>query len=76
MRIFSQMRPLVVSGLKIRSKKWTEGYYIYKYEEKLIDSLGNNFYYSWEDFFNLHQEVLNNAGPIWELYEEVGFNNL
>jgi hypothetical protein len=34
------------------------------------------FYYSWEDFIRLHQEVLNNSGPIWEIYEEVEFENL
>jgi hypothetical protein len=41
-----------------------------------MDSMGNEFYYSWEEFIRLHQEILNNAGPVWEIYEEVGFNNL
>jgi hypothetical protein len=41
-----------------------------------MDSLGNLFYYSWEDFIKLHQHILNNAGPVWEIYEEVEFDNL
>lgn len=69
-------RPLIALGLKIRSRKWPEDYYIYRDEEKLKDSMGNEFHHSWEEFISLHQDVLNNAGPIWEIYEEVGFNNL
>jgi hypothetical protein len=69
-------RPLISSKLKIRSRKWPEDYYIYRDQEKLMDSMGNEFYYSWEEFIRLHQDILNNAGPIWEIYEEVEFNNL
>lgn len=69
-------RPLVSLGLNIRSRKWPEDYYIYRKNEKIIDSMGNEFYHSWEEFIRLHQHILNNAGPIWEIYEEVGFNNL
>ena len=77
MKLFSQMsRPLVSLGLKIRSRRWPEDYYIYRDEEKSIDSLGNEFFHSWEELFKNHQHILNNAGPIWEIYEEVGFNNL
>jgi len=77
MKLFSQMsRPLIVLGLKVRSRKWPEDYFIYRSDEKLMDSMGNEFYHSWEEFFKLNQEILNNAGPIWEIYEEVGFNNL
>jgi hypothetical protein len=60
----------------VRSRKWPEDYYIYRKDEKLMDSNENEFYYSWEEFIRLQQEVLNNGGPIWEIYEEVGFNNL
>jgi hypothetical protein len=67
---------LVALKLNVRSQKWPEDYYIYREEEKLMDSMGNEFYYSWEEFIRLHQEILNNAGPVWEIYEEVGFNNL
>jgi hypothetical protein len=77
MKLFCQItRPLIDLNLKVRSKRWSEAYYIYRDEEKLMDSMGNLFHYSWEDFIRLHQEVLNNAGPIWEIYEEVEFDNL
>ena len=77
MKLFSQItRPLIALKLNVRSQKWPEDYYIYREEEKLMDSMGNEFYYSWEEFIRLHQEILNNAGPVWEIYEEVGFNNL
>ena len=77
MKLFSQMcRPLISLKLKIRSRKWPEDYYIYRDQEKLMDSMGNEFYYSWDEFIRLHQDILNNAGPIWEIYEEVEFNNL
>ena len=77
MKLFSQItRPLISMGLKTRSRKWPEDYYIYRHEEKFLDSMGNEFYYNWEEFIRLHQHILNNAGPIWEIYEEVEFNNL
>ena len=77
MRPFSDMiRPLISVGLKIRYKRWPEAYYIYRDEEKLMDSTGNLFYYSWEDFIKLHAHILDNAGPVWEIYEEVEFDNL
>ena len=77
MKLFSQItRPLISLGLKTRSRKWPEDYYIYRVEEKLMDSMGNEFYYNWEEFIRLHQHILNNAGPVWEIYEEVEFNNL
>lgn len=77
MKLFSQItRPLISLGLKTRSRKWPEDYYIYRKEEKLMDSMGNEFYYNWEEFIRLHQHILNNAGPVWEIYEEVEFNNL
>ena len=77
MKLFSQIiRPLIDLNLKVRSRRWSEAYYIYRDEEKLMDSLGNLFYYSWEDFIRLHQHILNNAGPVWEIYEEVEFDNL
>ena len=69
-------RPLIALGLKVRSRNWPEDYYIYRDNEKLMDSMGNEFYFSWEEFFIRHQEILTNAGPVWEIYEEVGFNNL
>ena len=77
MKLFSQIcRPLISLGLKVRLRKWPEDYYIYRSEEKLMDSMGNEFYYSWEEFIRLHQHILNNAGPYWEIYEEVEYNNL
>ena len=77
MKLFSQMtRPLISLGLKIRYKRWPEAYYIYRDEEKLIDSTGNLFHYSWEDFIKLHAHILDNAGPVWEIYEEVEYDNL
>ena len=77
MKLFSQMsRPLIALNLKVRSRNWPEDYYIYRDEEKLMDSMGNEFYHSWEEFFINQQDILNNAGPVWEIYEEVGFNNL
>ena len=77
MKLFSQItRPLIYLELKIRSRKWPEDYYIYRAEDKLMDSMGNEFYYNWEEFIRLHQHILNNAGPVWEIYEEVEFNNL
>ncbi len=77
MKLFSQItRPLIALNLKVRSRKWPEDYYIYRKDEKLMDSMGNLFYYSWEEFIRLHQHILNNGGPIWEIYEEVEFNNL
>ena len=45
-------------------------------KEKLIDSIGNLFHYSWEDFIKLHAHILDNAGPVWEIYEEVEYDNL
>ena len=77
MKLFSQMsRPLIVLKLKIRSRNWPEDYYIYRDEEKLMDSMGNEFYHSWEEFIRLHQHIINNAGPVWEIYEEVDYTNL
>ena len=77
MKLFSQMcRPLISLGLKIRFRNWPEDYYIYRSEEKLMDSMGNEFYHSWEEFIRLHQHILNNTGPLWEIYEEVEYNNL
>lgn len=69
-------RPLIALGLKVRSKNWPEDYYIYRQDEKILDSMDNEFYHSWEEFIRLNQHILNNAGPVWEIYEEVGFNNL
>lgn len=77
MKLFSQIcRPLISLGLKVRLRKWPEDYYIYRSEEKLMDSMGNEFYHSWEEFIRLHQHILNNTGPLWEIYEEVEYNNL
>jgi len=77
MKLFSQItRPLIFLGLKTRSRKWPEDYYIYRVEEKLMDSMGNEFHYNWEEFIKLHSHILNNAGPVWEIYEEVEYNNL
>ena len=77
MKFFSQIcRPLISLNLKIRSRKWPEDYYIYRKDEKLIDSMGNVFYHNWEEFIRLHQHILDNAGPVWEIYEEVDYNNL
>ena len=77
MKLFSQItRPLIFLNLKVRYKRWPEAYYIYRDEEKLIDSIGNLFYYSWEDFIKLHAHILDNAGPVWEIYEEVEYDNL
>ena len=77
MKLFSQMsRPLIALNLKVRSRNWPEDYYIYRDEEKLMDSMGNEFYHSWEEFIRLHQHIINNAGPVWEIYEEVDYTNL
>ena len=77
MKLFSEItRPLIALNLKVRHRRWSEAYYIYRDEEKLMDSLGNLFYYSWEDFIRLHQHILDNSGPDWEIYEEVEFDNL
>ena len=77
MKLFSQItRPLINLGLKVRSRKWPEAYYIYRDEEKLMDSMGNLFYHSWEEFIKLHSHILDNSGPVWEIYEEVEFDNL
>jgi len=76
-KLFSQItRPLIALNLKVRYKRWPEAYYIYRDGEKLMDSMGNLFYYSWEDFIKLHAHILDNAGPVWEIYEEVEFDNL
>ncbi len=77
MKLFSQItRPLIALKLKVRSKNWPEDYFIYRDKEKLIDSMGNEFYHSWEEFIRLHQHIINNAGPVWEIYEEVEYINL
>ena len=77
MKLFSQIiRPLTELNLKVRYRRWSEAYYIYRDEEKLMDSMGNLFYYSWEDFIRLHTHILDNSGPVWEIYEEVEFDNL
>ena len=77
MKLFSQItRPLIALKLKVRSRNWPEDYYIYRDKEKLMDSMGNEFYHCWEEFFKYNQETLNNAGPIWEIYEEVDYTNL
>jgi hypothetical protein len=76
-KLFSQLtRPLIALNLKVRYKRWPEAYYIYRDGEKLMDSLGNIFYYSWEELIREHQHILDNAGPVWEIYEEVEFDNL
>ena len=69
-------RPLITLKLKVRSRNWPEDYYIYRDDEKLMDSMGNEFYHSWEEFIRLHQHIINNAGPVWEIYEEVDYTNL
>ena len=77
MKLFSEItRPLIHLNLKVRSKRWPETYYIYRDEEKLMDSMCNLFYHSWEDFIKLHAHILDNAGSVWEIYEEVEFDNL
>ena len=77
MKLFSQVtRPLIALNLKVRSRNWPEDYYIYRDGEKLMDSMGNIFYHSWEEYIRLHQHIINNAGPVWEIYEEVGYDNL
>lgn len=77
MKLFSQItRPLIALNLKVRSRNWPEDYYIYRDGEKLMDSMGNIFYHSWEEYIRLHQHIINNAGPVWEIYEEVGYDNL
>ena len=77
MKLFSQMfRPLIALKLKVRSRNWPEDYYIYRVDEKLMDSMGNEFYHSCEEFIRLHQHIINNAGPVWEIYEEVDYTNL
>ena len=77
MKLFSQItRPLIALKLKVRSRNWPEDYYIYRNEEKLMDSMGNEFYHSWEEFIRLQQHIINNAGPVWEIYEEVDYINL
>ena len=77
MKLFSQItRPLIALNLKVRYKRWPEAYYIYRDEEKLMDSMGNLFYHSLEEFIRLHAHILDNAGPMWEIYEEVEFDNL
>lgn len=77
MFLFSQTtRPLIALGLKTRNRKWPEDYYIYRKQDKLMDSMGNEFYHSWEEFIRLHGHILNNAGHAWEIYEEVDDRNL
>ena len=77
MKLFSQItRPLIALNLKVRYKRWPEAYYIYRDEEKLMDSMGNLFYHSWEEFIRLHAHILDNAGPVFEIYEDVVFDNL
>jgi hypothetical protein len=77
MKLFSQMsRPMIDLGLKIRSRRWPEDYYIRRDEEKIIDSIGNVFFYSWENYFISNQVVLDNAGPIWEVYDDLGLDKL
>ena len=77
MKLFSEItRPLIALNLKVRLKRWPEAYYIYRDEEKLMDSMGNLIYHSWEDFIKLHSHILDNSGPVWEIYEEVEFDNL
>lgn len=77
MKLFSEITRLLINlGLKVRSRKWSEAYYIYRDEEKLMDSMGNLFNYSLENFIRLHSHILDNAGPVWEIYEEVEYDNL
>ena len=77
MKLFSEIcRPLIYSGLKVRLRKWPEDYYIYRDGDKLMDSMGNVYHHSWEEFIRTQSETLNNFGRKWELYEEVEFNNL
>lgn len=77
MKLFSQMsRPLLSLGLKVRSRNWPEDYYIYRKDETLMDSMGNIFAHSWQEFFANNQHILNNSGHVWEIYEEVEYNNL
>ena len=45
-------------------------------KDKLMDSMGNEFYFSWEEFIRLHQHILNNAGHVWEIYQEIMDQNL
>jgi hypothetical protein len=77
MKLFSQTtRALISLGLKTRSRKWPEDYYIYRDGDRLLDSMGNVFSENWEEYIRTNQHILNNAGPIWEIYEEVDYINL
>ena len=77
MFLFSQiLRPLIYSKLKVRNRKWPEDYFIYRKEDTLIDSMGNVYAHSWETFVSEQSEVLNNAGHVWEVYQEIMDQNL
>jgi hypothetical protein len=76
MFLFSRiLRSLIYLNLKVRSRKWPEDYYIYRDDKRLLDSHGNIYHHSWESYVSNNSTVLNAAGHIWEIYEEVDDRN-
>lgn len=74
--LFSRAFANLKSGCCIRNKNWPEDYYIYKKEEKIMDSMGNIFAQDENEFYNINSHVYDNAGPKWEIYDEVRDINL
>lgn len=63
-------------GYQILHKKWPELYFITHEENKIHDSSGNLYMKDFEDYLVKNSDVQDNAGHIWEFYEEVEFENL
>jgi hypothetical protein len=76
MMLFSRAFTNLKSGCCIRYKNWPEDYYIYKNEENIIDSMGNCFAQDMHEFYNNNSHIFDNAGPKWEIYDEVRDINL
>ena len=76
MLLFSRAYKNLIKGCSIRNKNWPEDYFIYRKETTIQDSMGNIFAEDIDEFFERNSEVFDNAGPKWEIYDEVQDNNL
>lgn len=76
MMLFSRAFKNLKSGCCIRNKQWPEDYYIYKEEKIIKDSMGNVYAEDMHEFFDQNNHIFDNAGPKWEIYDEVKDINL
>ena len=71
MFIFSIALKYFRSGCKIQHKNWHRDYYIYIEGEKIMDSMNNLFYPDVNEYISRNLIILDAAGNVWEVYDDV-----